>query len=123
MLLVPNQTSDKYVMMGLINGLYKSIVHSCLRVECEQMCVCFAKVLLMCALQFKRLSRCKPGYLIGVSLGVQVIWVFSIEMLGMLCSNLRGVNVVASFFFVELSVNFHLLNQSVSSTAQVCIGV
>ena len=30
-LLVPNQTGDEYVMMGRINDLYKSVVHSCLR--------------------------------------------------------------------------------------------
>ena len=32
-LLVPNQTGDECVMMGRINDLYKSVVHSCLRGE------------------------------------------------------------------------------------------
>ena len=31
MLLVPNETGDEYVMMGLTVALYKSVVHSCLR--------------------------------------------------------------------------------------------
>jgi hypothetical protein len=69
-------------MIGLISDLYNSVVHSCLRSvylfirgnSLNRRVQVLFKVLLMCVFQFKRVSRCNPRYLTGVSLGVQVIW-------------------------------------------------
>ena len=46
----------------------------------------------MCLFQLK-MSRCNPRYLIDVSLGSQVIWVFSIEISGMLRRNQQSENI------------------------------
>jgi hypothetical protein len=126
-LLVPNQTGDKYVMIGRISDLYNSVVHSCLRsvflfmrgYSLNRRVYALFKILLMCVFQFKRVSRYKPRYLIGVSPGVQVICVLLIKMLGMFWCNLRRVNILASLLVV-FSVNFHLLYKLVSSVIQVC---
>jgi hypothetical protein len=89
MLLVSNQTGDEYVMIGRFSDLYNSVVHSCLRgvflfmrgYSLNRRVYALLKVLLMCVFQFKHVSRCKPRYLKGVSLGVQVICVLLIEMM------------------------------------------
>jgi hypothetical protein len=52
-------------------------------------------------LQFKRVSRCMTRYLTGMSLGVQVIWVFRIELLGIFWCNLRRVDILASVFVMN----------------------
>ena len=44
-LLVANQMGDKYVTMSLINGLYKSTVHSHLRGPRGQLTQCYKSVI------------------------------------------------------------------------------
>jgi hypothetical protein len=99
-LLVPNQSGDEYVM---ISDLYNGV---------ERWYSEVFKVLLMSALQFKSVSRCKPRYLTGTSVSrcpSDLLVVYP-------RCNLRSVNVLA---FVVFSVNFHLLNQLIILLIQV----
>jgi hypothetical protein len=81
-LLVPNQFGDNFVMIGRISDLFNSAFMFESLFLFMRACNLNAlfKVLLMCVFQFKRVSRYKPRYLKGVSLGVQVICVLLIEM-------------------------------------------
>ena len=73
----PNQMGDQYGMLGLNNVLYKTIAHSCLRGVFQFMRGQFYWRMF----QFKRVFICKLRYLLGMSLGVEVFWGFSIKML------------------------------------------
>jgi hypothetical protein len=78
--------------LWLVVSVIYIIVYSCLRgYSLNRRVYALFKVWLMCVFQFKRVSKFKPRYLTGVSLGVQVIGVL-----------------------------FQLLYQFVSSFIQVC---